>query len=289
LLYLAAAVYLAVVLLLAKSLGALMIAAALSPVMLLLGIRVQLVVAAAIAAFVLLYPAMRSAGMSPFGPVVSAVASVSPGRAASFDFRLEQEEVLSVHAMQKPVFGWGGYSRALSVPEDVKHASVRDGAWLIRLGESGWAGYVGLFGLLGAPLLLLALRATRVRPSAATSALAVILAANLLDLIPNSGLTVVTMVIAGALIGRLEHASVRAPAAAQARVAAPRLCEPVARARPRLPDMATEGHGLQPDGAAPVVPGAVSARAPDAIEAARPRPGGRYSRFPVRPRPDRLV
>ncbi|MFV4701615.1 hypothetical protein ACNJUI_21570, partial [Mycobacterium tuberculosis] len=85
-----------------------------------------------------------------------------------------------------------------------KDVSVTDGTWVIAIGQFGWIGYLALFGFMTLPLLRLR---RLVRDKAApispyTAGLAMMLAINLLDLIPNSSITPLTMLMAGALTGR---------------------------------------------------------------------------------------
>jgi hypothetical protein len=300
-LYAVAAGYLFLVLVLSKSLGALLIVLVLAPLIMLCSIRTQLLAAAAIAVFVTTYPAVRGAGLNPFGTVAHVVeAAGQPGRASSLHFRLAQEEILTRRGWEKPLFGWGGFGRATDVEEGSRHGSVRDGLWLITFGERGAVGFLSYFGLFAFPLILLAARSRRIEVSPATAALAMILAANLLDLIPNSGRTVVTMLIAGALIGRLEHARQTAPAGATPAAIAPvggeraygRSAPTAARARAGM------GTGLRARGA--IRPAAASCSHPAlSVSPARPRgpaqragptgaarPGDvRYTRFPAGPPP----
>jgi hypothetical protein len=208
--YFFAAAYMVVVLILSKSLGMVLVAAMTVPIMLFFSIRWQLVCAAAIAGAVFAYPVLRSAGFSPLSPVVSAVYSVNPSRAASLDYRLQSEDTLVAHANRKPVFGWGGWGRSEVFDAHGRLVNVRDGAWIIKLGQYGWAGLISLLGLLVAPVVLLAARSRTLQVTAATSGLCVVLAANLIDIVPNSGLTPLTWMMAGALLGHLEVVRARA-------------------------------------------------------------------------------
>ncbi len=296
--YAVAAGHLFVVLVLSKSLGALMIALVLAPLIMLCSIRTQLLAAAAIAIFVTTYPAVRGAGANPFGTVAHVVeAAGQPSRANSLRYRLAQEELLTRHGWKKPLFGWGGFGRAIDLESGSRHASVRDGLWLITFGERGVVGFLAYFGLFAFPLILLAARSRRIEVSPATAALAVILAANLLDLIPNSGRTVVTMLIAGALIGRLEHARQTAPAGATPAAALlvgrerayGRSAPPPARARAGVGALRAEASirtGAAPRAhPAPAGPPA-RARGPARRASATwgARPGDvRYTRFPAGP------
>ena len=84
--------------------------------------------------------------------------------------------------------------------------TVADGAWVIRIGSYGWLGYVAAFGLLCLPLWRMA-REGFSRPAAITreaAAVALILAMNLADLIPNATAVPFTWLLAGALMGHAE-------------------------------------------------------------------------------------
>lgn len=203
-LYLGAAAWLFLLLIAAKSLGAVAIAFLLAPAILFLSMRLQLLVAAFLAGSILLYPALRGAGLIPVNHVVNLAATINPVRASSFQHRLNNEDILLEKANQRPAFGWGGWGRSRIFDEYGRDISTTDGLWVIFIGEKGWLGYLGRFGLLCIPTLILAFRRRETGLTLTTSVLSLILAANLIDLIPNAGLTPVTWMIAGALIGRLE-------------------------------------------------------------------------------------
>jgi hypothetical protein len=200
----AASVWLLVTLFLTKSLGAIMIAVALAPVVIFLNRRLQFLAAAVIAGVILAYPLMRG-GPVPLVPAVMSVAeAIDPERASSFAFRLREEEEILDRAMERPLFGWGGYARGRVYDEFGNYTSVTDGYWIIIFGDGGWARYIGIFGLLCVPVVMSAMRARRYDLAPETAAVALILAANLVDLIPNTGISPVTWLLAGALWGRLE-------------------------------------------------------------------------------------
>lgn len=197
-----AAVYLTLVLLISNNLGALVIALLLGPLVMLLGVRTQLLVAAIIAGVVLVYPMLRGAHLVPVDAVVSLAEKVSVERADSLRFRLDNEDLLADWAAKKPLAGWGGYGRnGIYDTYTGKQDSVTDGAWIIIIGVFGWLGYVSQFGLLTLPIIFLAFRKGEERMTPATAGLAVVLAANLIDLIPNATLSPVLWMVAGALSG----------------------------------------------------------------------------------------
>ena len=81
---------------------------------------------------------------------------VSDTRAGSFNYRLLNEDMLKVRAMQRPVFGWGGWGRALVRDSNDRLISVIDGMWIIALGNNGFVGLIALFATLLLPVWLLA-------------------------------------------------------------------------------------------------------------------------------------
>ena len=56
---------------------------------------------------------------------------------------------------ERPLFGWGGWSRARVFNEQGLDVSSVDGAWVGFIGKSGWVGYIGLFGLFCLPIFVL--------------------------------------------------------------------------------------------------------------------------------------
>lgn len=198
--------YLLVILFLCKTLGTLMIAAVVVPFLLLAGPQKWRFLAVIFAVLVLLYPMARSAGVVPVDLVYDFALSVNADRAQSFGFRLFNEEMLLDRAAQKPLWGWGGWGRSLIYdPSNGNLMSTTDGTWVIVFGVSGWLGYVATFGLLTSPIFAYLVVRGPLRTSIASQGLCILLAINLVDLIPNSGLTPVTWMVAGALLGRFER------------------------------------------------------------------------------------
>ena len=210
------AAYLGLVLILCKSAGVMVYAAGLAPMVLLFGLRMQLVVAAVLALVVVLYPLLRGLHLVPLEAIVSYARSFSPERAASLAFRITNEEALLTRAAERPWFGWGGYGRGL-IRDPLSGAiwTIADGAWIIVLGIYGWLGYLAKFGLIALPLLRLggaALRGTAQPLSRYGAALALILAANMVDMLPNATEIPFTWLMVGALMGHAE--ALRQPKAA---------------------------------------------------------------------------
>lgn len=233
----AASVWLAMTLVLCKTVAAWAYAVVFAPLVLVAGRRLQRLALLGVALTVLAYPMLRGADLVPTGRLVATAEAISPQRAYSLGFRFRHEDALLARANLKPLFGWGGFSRSrVFDAETGRDISVTDGSWVITVGQYGWVGYMAEFGLLTWPLLLLgATRAGRRAPFAAI-ALALVLAANLTDLLPNSGMTPLTWLIAGSLSGMLRatrRASAPGAPARPGRAAAPAPSARPVRPQPR--------------------------------------------------------
>jgi hypothetical protein len=203
--WLAATLWLAVTLVLSRNLGATALMLLFAPVILFTPPRLQLVAAASIAGIVLTYPMLRGAGLVPVETIHTLAQSVNEDRAHSLKWRLDHEDALLARANAKPLAGWGSWGRnRVYDPETGDDLSVTDGAWIIVIGTFGWIGYLATFGLTTTPMFFLYI-AKRTVPSPTTTGLALILTANLIDLIPNGTLTSITWLVAGALAGLAVH------------------------------------------------------------------------------------
>lgn len=202
--FLAALLWVLVSLYLAKTVGALIIGGLLTMIVLFVGVRLQLLAAAGIAVITLTYPMLRGADLVPTDEIVAFAQERSPERAQSLGFRFENEDILLGKANERPLFGWGRGGRSRVFNEDGEDIAITDGSWVITMGVWGWGGYISQYGFLTAPLILLALRRRHYRVGLATSGLGLMMAANLVDLLPNASLSPLTWLMAGAITGRLE-------------------------------------------------------------------------------------
>ena len=210
-LFFVCALWMAGTLFVSNSLGALVIALVLAPVAFLAPVRLQLLTAALIAGTVLLYPALRTAELVPTDRIAEFFSEQNERRGDSLAFRFHHEDLLLAKANERPLFGWSGFGRARIYDENGRDITTADGEWVITMAVSGWVGYLSVFGLLSIPTILFLFRKKRYNVDIATSSLCLVLAANLIDLIPNSGLSPVSWMIAGALLGRLESKLAKAP------------------------------------------------------------------------------
>ncbi len=195
--------WLTMTLILTKTLGALLIATILVPLVFFTRPRTQVIFAAVVAGVVMIYPILRGADMIPVDRVMAFAESINPERAASLNTRTENEEILLEKARQRPYFGWGGWGRNRVFDENGSDRSITDGSWVVEIGLGGWFRYIPIFGILCWPVIALFLfRRDKIDPISAI--LSVVMAAKLVDLVPNSGFPGEIMLIAGALLGRLE-------------------------------------------------------------------------------------
>lgn len=200
--------YLAAVLVLCRSAGPLIYALALMPLLIFTSRRTQVTVAMVMASIVIAYPLLRGLHLVPIDDLVNFALGVNAERGQSLAFRVTNEELLLNRAAERPLFGWGGYGRnLLHDPVRGTISIIADGGWIITLGTYGWLGYITEFGLLALPLFLLAreswhMKSDRLSPFAGLVAL--LLAANLFDMLPNDTLIPFTWLMAGALFGYAE-------------------------------------------------------------------------------------
>ncbi len=142
-----ATLWLAMTVVLCKSLGAFAVLLLLLPAALFLGVRGQLLFATVIAGSMLFYPMLRGAGLVPVDRMVSWAQSVDQARAESLAFRFRNEDVLLERANRKPLAGWGSWGRNRVYNEDTgRSESTTDGMWIILIGSWGWLGYIAQYG-----------------------------------------------------------------------------------------------------------------------------------------------
>lgn len=195
-------------LVLCKSMAALLYALVLLPLILLFGKRLQLLVALVFALAACAYPILRETPIFPRDQIIEAAISANPDRAQSLEYRWNNEDILMDRAAEKAVFGWGLWGRNLYLDGETGEVeSVPDGRWIIIIGMWGWVGFLMEFGLLMLPIWLIWRHARGARlealpPTALT--LCLLLGMNLVDMIPNATLTPLTWLIAGALLGVAE-------------------------------------------------------------------------------------
>ena len=198
--------FLFVILILCKSVGALLLAIIFGIASYLLRYRNMISILAISGLIIVSYPGLRGMGLIPINSIAEISAEFSSDRAASLQTRIRNEEMLLEKSAHKPFFGWGTWGRGRiyqshwSGKFDID-TTTTDGTWIIIISSFGWAGYIATFGLLAYPTA----RAFHNRKKFSTFPSFVILLGvlviNLFDLLPNSSLTPITWLIAGAVSG----------------------------------------------------------------------------------------
>jgi hypothetical protein len=209
--------YLSVVLVLCKSGAALVYGAVLIPLVRWTKPRLQLKVAVLLVSLALVYPVMRIAEIFPTTVIENAAIDINDQRGFSLKFRFDQEERLLERAAQRFLFGWGRFGRNRIYVENWEgvggDASVTDGRWIITLGQFGLVGFMAEFGLLGMAVFFAA-RALRsvesFRHAVLLAGLSLLIAINIVELLPNSTLSPWTWLLVGTLLGSSEALLVRA-------------------------------------------------------------------------------
>ena len=153
---------------------------------------------------------------TPWDPssLVDQVRRVDADRAQSVEFRVYNENLLIGKAMQRPLFGWGGWGRNRVYDSQGRDMTVIDGQWINILGINGLVGMGALVTLLLLPGVFLVWRvpaqAWATPQYAPAVALVMVSLLYLIDNLPNAMINPVFVMIAGAL-SCLAHAG-EAPA-----------------------------------------------------------------------------
>ncbi|MFY0597541.1 MAG: hypothetical protein JXQ85_14010 [Cognatishimia sp.] len=238
--YFIGAIFLAVVLVLNKTLGPVVYGVVLGTILLFSNWRIQARIAVVLAVLVIAYPMAKTVNFVPEDKILSIAEKASVDRANSLRFRFQNENILLDRALEKPLFGWGTWGRNhIHDPVTGRILTVSDGRWIVTIGVFGLVGFLAEFGLLAVPIFLFAFyafqsqnkdaqrwrgqnrveipvkkssteRLTRFTPSALGGGIALLLAVNLVDQLPNATLTPVTWLLAGALLGYAERIAMKA-------------------------------------------------------------------------------
>lgn len=200
--------YLGVIVLLCNSVGTMVYAMFLVPLMTFASSRLVRRVLLIGVLLVVLYPALRASDIFPSTTLVNLAASYSQDRADSLEYRFDNEDLLLAQARERILFGWGGYGRGrIYDPMTSKDISTTDGYWIIVLGSQGLVGFLAIFGMLLWPVVGAVRMTARRAPSAElylVFGIALIVVISAIDLLPNGAPTIRTVFAAGALAGALQ-------------------------------------------------------------------------------------
>lgn len=203
-------VYLAAIVALCKSGGALVYTVVGGVFVSWMRPKAQLRLAVVLASIGLLYPVLRITDTFPDKFLVETAASINQKRADSLKFRFDQERQLLAHASQRFAFGWGRYGRNRVYEESGKDSTITDGEWIQTLGQFGVVGFLAQFGLLALPVFRAASARKFVRAEhdrVFLAVIALIVALGIVEQLPNSSVSAWSWLLAGALLGRAERIS----------------------------------------------------------------------------------
>ncbi|SHH49593.1 hypothetical protein [Bradyrhizobium erythrophlei] len=207
----AATAYLSAVLVLCKSSAATVYGMVLVPLVVWTTPRLQMCVAVFLVSIALLYPFLRMYDVFPTQTILGVADSIDPARASSLELRFREEGRLLNRASERFMLGWGRFGRNRIFVEDWRgiggDSSITDGLWVIVLGQFGLVGFIAEFGLLAISVFRAAKAlkfAESLKDSIFLSALALIVAVNIIDLLPNSALSPWSWLLVGTLLGRSE-------------------------------------------------------------------------------------
>ncbi len=178
-----------------------------------------------------MYMLVRANGLWDVQNVIEFARSINPDRAQSLEFRIDNETILLEKAMQRPIFGWGGWGRARVRNEWGSAVSVADGMWVILIGKCGIVGLGGWVIGLALPAVLFVWRFPPstwwTRTVAPLAAGAAVLSVYQLDCLLNAMENPINLLLAGTMMSYLMSAQVvprRAPV--QQKQAVPRAALP---------------------------------------------------------------
>jgi hypothetical protein len=200
--------YLAAVLLLCKSAGALIYSVFLGAAVQWLKPKMQIRIAMVLVLISLTYPFARLADVFPTSSLVEMAKAINAERAGSLEFRFDQEEALLAHARERLYFGWGRYGRNRLINEYGKDVSITDGQWIITLGQFGLVGFLAQFGALVLSVLRIARLARRAGENGEAlllGALCLIVGAAIVEQLPNASISSWTWLLVGSLAGRADE------------------------------------------------------------------------------------
>jgi hypothetical protein len=146
------------------------------------------------------YLILRGFGLGSPDALVSFVRdNISAERAESFQFRIDNEDLLAAKARKQVWLGWGGWGRNRVFDEYGKDISVTDGLWIIIFGTQGVLGLSAFYAMqLMAPTLLLFGR--RFHENAAVTGLALSCLISSIDTLPNAMSIPIFQLVLGALV-----------------------------------------------------------------------------------------
>lgn len=129
----------------------------------------------------------------------------NPRAAQSLRWRFQNEKILAEKAMQRPIFGWGGWGRSRVRDAWGRQLAFIDSLWIIVFGRTGIYGLIFMITMILSPVALFLLRypaATWATPTIGPlAALVMLLCLYTVDCLPNAMVNPIYMLGSGGLIG----------------------------------------------------------------------------------------
>ncbi len=149
------------------------------------------------------YVGVRATNLWNGEPLTTIAGWAGSDRAASLQFRFNNEDMLAAKALRQPLFGWAGWSRSRVHDEWGNDISVTDGLWIIELGQHGIVGVAACLTTMLLPLTVLARRFPARRLTSAefapSLALGVLVCLYAIDCLPNAMVNPVFTLAGGAV------------------------------------------------------------------------------------------
>ena len=161
-------------------------------------------------AIVPLYIILQGANLFPQELAVDFVTGLlGEERAQSLEFRYFNEEYLTEHAREQPIFGWAGWDRQHVNINEYGLKTVADSLWVIFFGKFGTVGLLSLMLSIMLPAILFVVRYPPwiwSHPTLApAAALSMVLVLYMFDGLLNAMINPLFMLTAGSLMGALAN------------------------------------------------------------------------------------
>jgi hypothetical protein len=162
-----------------------------------------------------LYIVLRVSGLWSGESLLTMSASVDEERSRSLNVRMVNESAMAAHAMEQPVFGWGGWARNRIHDEKGKDISITDGFWIITLGTTGLVGLGSFLTVFLLPALWLISHVPpeqwRRPPLAPLAVLAMVGILFTIDCLPNAMINPIFVVVVGGISNYLVPGALMSP------------------------------------------------------------------------------
>lgn len=132
--------------------------------------------------------------------------TVGEERAESLQYRLNMEDRLAQHALERPIFGWGRFNRSNLMDSKGNKTTVVDGYWIGTLGLNGIVALSMLLAMMLLPMILTIRRfpvQTWFEPQVGpVMALAMVLTLTMVDFLSNGMFNPIYAVTIGGILGQ---------------------------------------------------------------------------------------